>query len=101
MEAHAAIAKEDDETTLFGFVVSEVGKRRRRLHFVGHCFRLPGLHYRSFTVFGDEVPEESAFDKVCSGCFPLGFVSYPQAEGVQEEASSESDSSSSTHSSDR
>jgi len=73
-----------------GFVVSQVGARKRRLHFVGHCFRRPGEHYRDFVVFGDVVPSEVDFDKVCCSCFPRGFVACDEA--LPEDESSDSSS---------
>ena len=77
----------------FGFVVSQVGARQRRLHFVGHCFRRPGEHYRDYVVFGDIVPTETDFDKVCCSCFPRGFVAC--GEAPQEGDSSDSSSTTS------
>ena len=83
---------EDDLPTVspHGFVVSQVGARKRRLHFVGHCFRRPGEHYRDYVVFGDVVPSEADFDKVCCSCFPRGFVACDEA--LLENESSDSSS---------
>ena len=88
--AHALLEDELPRVSPHVFVVSQIGARRRRLHFVGHCFRRPGEHDKDFIVFGDTVPDEGDFDKVCCSCFPRGFVLNDSAP--QEDESSDSSS---------
>jgi hypothetical protein len=97
-EAHAQLLPEEPDVKPHGFVVAEVAKKRRRLHFVGNCYRRPGQHYRNFTIYGDVVPKETDFDKVCTQCFPRGVLT--EAEKLEEDVANEdSDSSSTTNSS--
>ena len=94
-DAHSLLLEDVPAAQPVGFVVSVVGARKRRLHFVGHCFRRPGEHYRDFTVFGDTVPTEADFDKVCCSCFPRGFVA--EDELPEDSGSGDTDSSSTTN----
>ena len=98
-EAHALLIEDEPLVKPHGFVVSNVGAKRRRHHFIGNCYRRPGEHYRDFTIYGDTVPTEQDFDKVCSTCFPRGVLTEELVEEKVEE-SGDSDSTSSTHSSD-
>ena len=68
--ARTSIDMEASEAAPHGFVVAEVSAKMRRLHFVGECFRAPGMHYRSFRSFVDECPPMEAFDRRCKDCFP-------------------------------
>ena len=91
--AHALLEDELPVATPHGFVVSQVSARQRRLHLVGHCVRRQGEHYRDYIVFGDAVPTESDFDKVCCSCFPRGFVT---ADELPEDSGSGGSNSLST-----
>ena len=54
-----------------GYVVAIAGSsRRRRLHQVGRCWRVPGLHYKEFEVFGDTLPAAEDYHLICHQCWP-------------------------------
>ena len=49
------------------YVMSVVGRSKRRtLHQVGGCYRIPGVDYRDFVVIGDERPD------LCPGNVSVG-----------------------------
>ena len=59
------------DATPHGYVVAIAGSsRRRRLHQVGRCWRVPGLHYRDFEVFWDVLPPAEAYHLICHQCWP-------------------------------
>ena len=60
---------EDEEAAPHGYVVAVTTSRIRRLHYVGSCGRIPGIHYHRFEVWGDTVPDESEYHKRCITCF--------------------------------
>ena len=75
------------------FVVSIVGNSKTRtLHRVGECFRVPGLHFANYLVFGPEPPKETEFHKACKVCFPRG---HNVEQGAREAEDSSGDVSSS------
>ena len=41
----------------------------RRLHFVGACFRVPGVHYCEYEVLGSEAPSPGLYDAICQDCW--------------------------------
>jgi len=52
-----------------GYVVS-LGKRDwRRLHYLGGCSRMPGIHYLRYEFLGQERPEPDRYDEVCKQCW--------------------------------
>ena len=52
------------------YVVSITGhKRLRRLHFVGACFRVPGIHFCEYEVLGSEAPSPDLYDAICKDCW--------------------------------
>ena len=52
------------------YVVSITGhKRMRRLHFVGACFRVPGIHFCEYEVLGSEAPSPDLYDAICKDCW--------------------------------
>ena len=57
------------------------------LHRIGWCYRVPGVHYRRFKLFGSEMPEEGCFDSYCGKCWPkaAGQASIPPPEEVSGE----------------
>ena len=85
-----------NQTRMGHYVVSVVGNSKSRtLHRVGDCFRQPGVHYRDFECFGDELPGPSQYHRSCKTCFPRS-GGRRQAAGEEEESSgSETVSSSS------
>ena len=72
------------------FVVSVQSRSRfRRLHRIGSCGRLPGIHYLEYLVLGDSMPGSSSFDACCRQCFP----EFSEPAGLEEEAASSGSSS--------
>ena len=52
------------------FVLSVVGRSKKRtLHRVGSCYRVPGIHYKEFLVVGDNRPVLEANERLCASCF--------------------------------
>jgi hypothetical protein len=52
------------------WVISVTGTRAtRRLHRVGECYRIPGIHYSQFEILGGQEPEENCYDAKCKICF--------------------------------
>ena len=85
----------EEEAPVCGFVVAITSSRLRRLHFVGNCGKIPGVHYRSYEAFDNEVPDATKYDRRCRSCFPEYFKR--DASGPAED---EDSSGSSTHSSE-
>ena len=81
------------EPVPFGFVVAHTLAGLRRLHYTGDCGKMAGVHYRSFKVFGDEIPPPDAFDKRCITCFKKQERFLPAEQSAKPE-----ESESSTHS---
>jgi len=74
-EASAVVEKAPEEADYEtpageqGYVVS-LGKRDwRRLHYIGGCSRLPGVHYLRFEFLGAERPSPEQCDDVCRQCW--------------------------------
>ena len=93
-----ALSLQEDglETKPFGFVVS-IRKQglHRKLHFVGACFRVPGVHCKSYYCYGDLMPSEHDVDSRCDKCFPgEKMVVEPTVVGSPEESFSTSSSES-------
>ena len=77
-----------------GFVVSVTKRSKfRRLHLVPDCRLIPGVHYKVFDVWGDQLPDEQDLNAVCDLCLPNG---RPDLEQPLEEALLGSPSSSSS-----
>ena len=77
----------DSET---GYVVAATRYRGyRTLHFVGKCFRVPGLRYFEFETYGAERPPPEVYHKVCKNCWPV------KMSGDKSESSMASSSSAS------
>ncbi len=54
-----------------GYFVSLVGRKpHRRLHYLGKCHRMPGVHYLNFIQYGLDAPDEMDYDEVCKQCWP-------------------------------
>ena len=53
-----------------GFIVAHTSGGVNRLHFSGECGKTAGIHYRSYTVYGTDLPPLHCFDKRCRNCFP-------------------------------
>ena len=75
----------EDEASPFGFVVALTQSGIRRLHFVGACGRVPGLHFGNFIRYGNRVPAAHEFDKACVVCFgKKGVVAMPGTKGQSD-----------------
>lgn len=88
------------------FVLSIIGRcRRKTLHRVGECHRVPGVHYADFEVVGNDPPSADRFHQSCKICFPRGVATAPESSGDEEpedgEVSSSDSSTSVESSSDR
>ena len=59
------------------------------MHYVGRCWRTPGVDYADFNLHGDIVPAPDGYDAVCRQCWPGGMV----PEAVAEEPATGSSSS--------
>ncbi len=76
------------------FVMSIVGRSKKRtLHRVGSCYRIPGVDYRDYVVIGDDRPTLIQGEKLCGSCFRKEdkAVSESEAEMVPSSESSSSD----------
>ena len=87
--------KAADSTVVKGepgdYVVSVTEKRGfRRLHQLGRCYRVPGLHYMQWLTLGTARPTSAEYDDFCRNCWPSGV----QKEGTSSEESSSGSSSS-------
>ena len=75
-----------------GFVVANTLAGVRRLHYMGHCGKVPGLHYHRYTVFGQTVPDPTVdYDKRCLNCFESDCVVLSPKQHLSSEDSSSSD----------
>ena len=52
-----------------GLFVVSVDGNRRRLHRIGLCHRIPGVHYKDYEVLGPVMPE-SGYTAKCGHCWP-------------------------------
>ena len=83
------------------FVLSIIGRcKRRTLHRVGECHRIPGVHYAEFEVVGNEPPTKDRFHHSCKICFPRGVETAPESSGEEEPEDGEVSSSDSSTSVD-
>ena len=86
------------QTRMGHYVVSVVGNTKpKTLHRLGDCFRQPGVHYRDFVCFGDEMPEPKMYHRSCKSCFPRN-GGRRHAPGDEEESSGSETVSSSSES---
>ena len=74
------------------FVMSVVGRSKRRtLHRVGGCYRVPGVDYRDYVVVGDIRPTLIEGEKLCGTCFGKEDKMVSENEAVPSSESSSSD----------
>ena len=79
------------------YVVSIVGRSAMKtLHRVGECHRIPGLHYGSYEVLGQEPPSADKFHKSCQICFPRGMTGEEESGSDTSDGEENSSSDSST-----
>ena len=89
------------ETRMGHYVISVVGhSRSKTLHRVGECFRQPGIHYREFTSYGDDLPAASEYHRACKTCFPRSGGGSAGVAGGDDSSGSETVSSSSSSNSE-
>ena len=82
-----------------GYVVAIAGSsRRRRLHQVGRCWRVPGLHYKDFEVFGDTLPAAEDYHLICRQCWPASGAQLALQEEQRRGASAQTAASKSSSS---
>ena len=80
-----------------GFVISITrGGRMRRAHFLGGCFRIPGIHYKRFESLGQRAPEPHEVTHRCLDCFPAERLSVAAVEAQDEASDSSGEASSSS-----
>jgi len=75
-----------------GFVTSVSRQGWRRLHYLGGCSRIPGIHYLNFNFLGEAVPGIEDYDDVCKQCWGpkgAGPKLQPEEEGVEDLSSPE------------
>ena len=81
-----ALVPPDEE----GFVVSVANSGHRKLHLLGACARVPGLHYHNFEYLGTELPPQDLYHSVCQHCWvKTQGVAFAGDENVSDEAESE------------
>eukprot|EP00438_Fugacium_kawagutii_P007790 Skav218549 [mRNA] locus=scaffold3191:294069:296166:+ [translate_table: standard] len=91
----------ENKTRMGHYVVSVVGKSKSlTLHRVGECFRQPGIHYREFVCYGDDLPGADKYHKACKACFPNGKGGGPLPGEASSSSGGELASSSSESSED-
>jgi len=71
-----------------GFVVSLSRSDWRRLHRIGGCARLPGVHYLRFELLGDDKPGPEAYDDYCRQCWKAGG---PDEDSDEDESETEAE----------
>ncbi len=93
-----------------GYCISITAKtNKRRLHYVGRCYRVPGVDYSQFEWWGQELPGPLTYDAVCRQCWKTstpgstagsstdkGAASRGQEVGPSEEEDGTTDESSSS-----
>ncbi len=63
-----------------GYVVSiSSGRRLRRLHKLGLCYRKPGIHYLRYEELGNVLPSPELYDDYCRDCWKADAPSSSQA----------------------
>ena len=85
------------------YVVSIIGRSKRRaLHRVGECHRVPGVHYFHYEIIGSEPPALDRFHQSCKICFPRGTSEHSDSESAElgSDDCSSSDSSTSVEGSE-
>ena len=93
--------RDPDALPAHGFVISFTRKKKfPRLHHLGYCFRLPGLHYLQFEECGDTEPDVDRYMYKCRDCWPIAKTAAEPADSESGSESSSSDSSSTMESVD-
>ena len=82
-----------------GFVVCRTNAKLRRLHFVGHCGKVSGVHYQNYVHFENMVPDSKEFDWQCIHCF--GRSGTIVTEGIEAAAAAEAASAMSSDASSK
>ena len=75
------------------YVLSVVGRAKRRtLHQVGGCYRIPGVDYKDFVVVGEVRPELKPGERLCGTCFGRKDKDFTEGEMAEMVPSSDSSS---------
>ena len=89
-----------EETRTSYDILSIVGRSKKRtLHVIGGCYRVPGVDYRDFVVVGDVRPQLAEGERLCAVCFNSKEKAAVES-GAEEEGMSSGSSSSELMSSD-
>ena len=70
-----------------GFVVSLSRSGWRRLHRLGGCKRMPGVHYLRYELLGQDKPDVDDYDDYCRQCWPA----HSPEEDTEDDDDSETD----------
>ena len=74
------------------YVMSIVGRSKRRtLHVIGGCYRVPGTDYKDFVILGDTRPELVKGERACGTCFGARDKAMSEVEEIPSSESSSSD----------
>ncbi len=66
-----------------GYCISITSKtRRRRLHYVGKCYRVPGVDYAEYEWWGAELPGEHQYHAICQQCWRKETPASSKASGA-------------------
>ena len=85
--------EEISELPTSGYVITFTFKKRlRRLHYIGRCYRRPGVDYYDYEAHGETLPPPDRYDKTCLQCWP------PVGGGPEQAGSDDSDEESSSSS---
>ena len=84
---------EEKELPTSGYVITYTFKKRlRRLHYIGRCYRRPGVDYYDYEAHGETLPPPDRYDKTCLQCWP------PVGKGPEQAGTDDSDEESSSSS---
>ncbi len=65
-----------------GYCISITSKtRKRRLHYVGKCYKVPGVDYAEYEWWGAELPAEHRYHAICQQCWKKATPASAKASG--------------------
>jgi len=80
------VTETQESPPMSGYVVSLSRTDWRKLHRIGGCARMPGIHYLRFELLGDARPGPEAYDDHCRQCWKTGG---PDEDSDEEESETE------------
>ena len=87
-------AEESEEEALEGYVVSKTRLRSLRcLHHLALCWRVPGVDYLDYDLWGSVLPAAAEYDRVCKDCWPGDQEDAPEDAHSIRSSASEAESS--------